>query len=99
MKGRVWQVGQTVRGGTRAATQRWADLFGGWDSDGRSLPGQKTGQKRRLSWGADRGGDGSRGGVEGGCCRRVGPIPLLILFYVLLPGSDGDGLKCCSMND
>lgn len=104
VEGRVGQVGQTVSGGAWATAQWRTNLFGSRDSDSRPLPGQQGGQKRGLGWGAERGGDGERGsrrsgGGDAGCWRWFSPIPLFILFDILLSGSDGDGLQGCSMNN
>ena len=99
MEGRVGQVGQAVGGGPRAATQRRADLFGSRDGDDRPPPGHQAGQNGGLGWGAERGGNGRRGGAEGGCLRWFNLSPLLFLLYTPLSGSDGDGLDGCSMND
>lgn len=106
VEGWVGQVGQAVWRGTGATAQRRAYLLGSRDGDDGPLPGQQGGQKWRLGWGAERGGDGKRGGgggwgaegggrwgAEGGCCRWFSPITVLPLFYILLSGSDGDGLE------
>lgn len=105
VEGRVGEVGQPVRWGVRAATWRLADLLGGRDSDDWPLPGQKGGQKGGLGWGTERRGDGrcgggrDRGRAVAGCWTWFSPIPLLVLFYVLPSGGDGDGLDSCSVND
>lgn len=98
MEGRVGKVGQ-VGGGAGAAAQRRADLLGGRDGEDGPLPCQQGGQEGGLGRGAKRGGDGERGGRRrGGVGGGFGPIPLLLVLYVLLSRGDGDGLEGRSVN-